>query len=188
MLATTAKSYRAFMDAMDEDLVEFEDHWRPFPELLPFFRQESTLNELEIAWLAGLLAEDPPRETMEAGLTPDAPWVAKHLPLPTMTPAQARLIGELGYVWCSAFPRPHWDRLASLSDEALEALAARWENDWLTQPGIRVFAGSRDIERRPAWRDELTRLRAFFQEVASFDDDGDDSRRGPVVLVVRNVT
>lgn len=124
VLATTAKSYRAFMDAMDEDLVEFEDHWRPFPELLPFFRQESTLNELEIAWLASLLAEDPPRETMEAGLTPDAPWVAKHLPPPTLTPAQARLIAELGYVWCSAFPRPHRDRLASLSDEALEALAS----------------------------------------------------------------
>jgi hypothetical protein len=175
VLKKTSHVYVAWSEALDGDLVDHEEHWRPFPELLPFRRFESDLQSLEIATLVALLRGEPPPSDEEG----DEASEARLLPAPNkLSDAQRALFATLEYQSVKAWPNDLCQKLLALDEAALRALATRWGE----APGS-MLGSSVDIGRRPDWLAELTRLRAFFEDLPSSDDDEDAA--GPLLFVVR---
>src|SRR4051812_21173334 len=68
--------YAAWVEALDEGFVDYEEQWRPFPELLPFRRFESDLQLLEVATLVALLRGEPVPSDDEGGEATEARLLA----------------------------------------------------------------------------------------------------------------
>ncbi|MCY0987029.1 hypothetical protein OV203_07840 [Nannocystis sp. ILAH1] len=60
VLKKTSHVYVAWCEARDDEFVDYEENWRPFPELLPFRRWESSLQDTELATLVALVRGEPP--------------------------------------------------------------------------------------------------------------------------------
>jgi hypothetical protein len=174
-LKKSSHVYTAWVEALDEGFVDYEEQWRPFPELLPFRRFESDLQLLELATLVALLRGDPVPEGDEGGEAAEARLLAAPKKL---SDAQQALFATLEYQSVVAWPNDLCERLLALDEPALRTLAARWEES----PGS-VFGSSVDIGRSPDWLALLTRLRAFFEALPAADEDD----AGPLLFVVRSM-
>lgn len=173
VLKKTSHAYVAWCEARDEDLVDQDVHWRPFPELLPFVRFESDLQVTELATLVALLRGEPPSSEEEGGEASEL----RLLPAPNkLSDAQRALFETLEYEKVAAWPDDLCQRLLALDEAGLHALASRWGETPCSQLG-----SSADIGRKPDWLAALTRMRAFFADLPPAGDDG----AGPLMLVVR---
>lgn len=173
VLKKTSHVYLAWVEALDEDFVDYEEQWRPFPELLPFRRLESDLQFLEIATLVALLRGEPTPSDEEEHEASEA----RLLPPPSkLSDAQRALFETLEYESVAAWPDDLCKRLLALDEAELRTLAARWGES----PGS-VLGSSADIGRQPDWLAELTRMRAFFEDLPPAGEDG----AGPLFCVVR---
>src|SRR5262245_34733040 len=95
VLKQTSQVYAAWLDALEEGFVDYEDEWRQFPELLPFRRLETELQSDEVATLIALLrCAAPPSE----GETADD--CARRLQAaPVLTNTERELLETLEYDW-----------------------------------------------------------------------------------------
>ncbi|WAS95813.1 hypothetical protein [Nannocystis punicea] len=194
VLKKTSHVYVAWCEACDNEFVDYEEEWRPFPELLPFLRWESSLQDTELATLVALVRGEPPpfdkfyeggdkededEDEDEGGDKDEEACRARLLPAPNkLSDAQRALFSTLDYAYVAVWPDDVSQKLLALDEAALRALAARWGES----PGS-VAGSSLDIGRRPDWLAELTRLRAFFKDLpSSKDEDG-----GPLFLVIRSM-
>src|SRR4051812_35326871 len=94
VLKKSSHVYTAWIEALGDDFVDHEEHWRPFPELLPFRRFESDLQAMEIATLVALLRGEPTPSDEEG----DEASEARLLPAPNkLSDAQRALFDTLEY-------------------------------------------------------------------------------------------
>ena len=174
-LKKSSHVYAAWVEALDEGFVDYEEQWRPFPERLPFRRFESDLQLLEVATLVALLRGDPVPSDDEDGEAAEARLLAAPKKL---SDAQRALFATLEYESVVAWPDDLCQRLLALDEAALRTLAARWGES----PGS-VLGSSVDIGRQPDWLAVLTRMRAFFEALPAADEDD----AGPLFFVVRSM-
>jgi hypothetical protein len=174
ILKDTSKVWTHWQEAFDEDLVDLEQHWKPFPELVPFDRIENALATWELAEILALL--DP------AGATPlpaDEPDAIRMLPRPKLTDKQRELFELLEYPDHGFVSDAARDRASELSDEDIEAMAKRCRESC-----VLLLGSSADIGRVPDWAGALRDLRDFcIGAIDSYADEG-----WPILVVGRTWT